>query len=264
MLLFAMLSPAFALVAREPCMGYFVTDSVPRPGALDVPIDVVPTVIFADNGCGATSNFNLELYRLDGSESTLLGMTSVQASGGGVSLGSYDLLATALEPLTDYMLRVAPVDGVAEVSEIGFTTGEATRAGLSEVPELTITDSGAYKSERIWSLRAMVLIEPAEDPDLLSIVTVPHPDEDRLLAASVVDSTESIEALVAFVPEDLPKELCLQVEQLDGAQRSSGLSDPACERVDKHRSLRGNCSTSGGAAGLFPALLALLLARRTR
>lgn len=269
MMLLALLSPAFALVAREPCMGFYAAESIPGPGATDVPVDVIPTFIFYDQGCATTMAVDLELYRYDDTDANLIGSSSETLVGSGPLVLSLDLLEAIgpLEPLTNYVVRTVPVDGVMDATAIGFTTGEGTLAGLSGEPQLRMVNADANKDEGVWTLSGEVLVDPASDPDGLSILTIPHPDEDRLLAASVITGSGLFTEFISFTVEDVPDELCLQVEQFDGAQRSSGLSESDCLEVDKHRSLRGGCSTSAAAAGLGPTLLAMLLAalgRRSR
>lgn len=268
-MLLALLSPAFALVAREPCMGFYAAESIPGPGAIDVPVDVVPTFIFFDQGCATTMAVDLELYRYDDSDATLVGSSSETLVGPGPIVLSLDLLDAIgpLEPLTNYVVRTVPVDSVMDASAIGFTTGEDRLVGLSDEPQLRMVSADANKVDGVWTLSGEVLVDPAADPDGLSIFTIPHPDEDRLLAAGVVTGGGLFTEFISFTVEDVPDELCLQVEQFDGAQRSAGLSDADCLEVDKHRSLRGGCSTGAAAAGLGPTLLAMLLAalgRRSR
>lgn len=208
---------------------------------------------------------DVEFYRYDGDQGTLLGTTHVELVGSGPHLVAVDLAASGgpLQPLTNYMMRVVQAEGVSDVSAIGFTTGEATLVGLDEVPDLAVVSADANKSGGVWWLSGDVLVDPAADPDGLSIVLGKDTDGAALFA-DVVTADTLFTDFFNFTVEDVPKEFCVVVEQFDGAQRSTGDSEPDCLEVDKHRSLRGNCAVVPARASGLAALVALLLGLRRR
>lgn len=268
MLAFALILPALADAALAPCMGYFAYDSLPRPGAVSVPVDVVPAVLFDDGGCPEPTRFQLSLFRLDDAGETLAGSEETLLAGTGPLLVGFDGWDTleGLEPDQSYILRVTPLDGSGELSEIAFSTGSATLVGYEGAPGVAIDSATASKSSGSWWLSAGLTVAPVSDPYDLSIVVVPHPDTpDQLLDAQVVSSDE-IFSFPGWQADAAPDEICLTARQLDGALRVVGESEPACMEPEVLRNVgpSGRCDTGAAGLGLLPTLLGALGLRRKR
>lgn len=267
MLTLALVLPALADAALAPCMGYFAYDSVPRPAAVNVPVDVVPTVLFGDGGCPQSTVFNLELYRLDGAGETLIGAQSSRLAGTGPLLVGFDAwdAASALEENASYILRVGPQDGGGELSEIAFSTGSAVLSGYEGAPSGVLDAAEASRSSGAWWVSASLFVETVADPDGLSILVVPHPDApDQLLDAQVIGAETEIFSAVGWIADRAPDEVCLTARQLDGALRVVGESEASCLAPEIHRNIgaSGRCDSGGAGLGLLPALLGALATRR--
>lgn len=249
-LLLAVVSQAHAL--RIVCAGFEVADTVPRPGAVDVPVDVRPAVTFTE-GCIGPSAWEASLLRdEDGAEVTV-------ASAPHAELAESFLFEifpeAALDPMTAYTLTVSAFEG--ESVEVGFTTGTGTVAGLTAAPTVSVESAGWDRGagELIVALRAT----PAADPDALSVLQVKDEAINRGVQSFVVPATGDVAATVVWKDSRKPDEVCPQVRQIDGAGVATDWSTPDCVPVSTC-----GCATTTPTAGVLGVALVLAMAIRRR
>jgi hypothetical protein len=249
---------AHALTLRITCeAGLQVTGMVPVPGAEDVPFDSRPAVTFGD-GCGQQGAWSGSLVGTsDGAE---VGVAFVRT----IALSQTHLLElfpdAPLEAGTAYTFTAAPELG--EALSFGFTTGTRTVVGLTGAPTLTV-ESARFTPERGgWpsALEVTIQVDPATDPDALSVLQVQDADGELAINAFVAPASGAGARTLTWTDVDDPGEVCLQVRQIDGAGVATDWSAPACREVPPC-----GCSAGGRATGGLALLLApLVLLRRRR
>lgn len=252
LLLLVPAAAAYTLLAD--CSPMAVSDTVPPPNGLEVPLDARPAVTFFD-GCGGGGAWQAVL--------TLTEDGSVIPS---VTTGLDDLTLTFLAevfpdeellPETEYTLQLTPEGG--EMVSVGFTTGLTYVEGLTGTPVLTVSTTRHDARERAlsvsWSVKA------AADPDVLSVLQLRDAEVDRGIQSFVVPASGATERTLTWEEPDRPAEVCPQVRQIDGAGVATAWSEPVCTAV----SACGCAAGQGPWAGLVGILAALgMMLRRTR
>jgi hypothetical protein len=254
---------AFAVPAED-CAPMYVSDSLPRPGQTDVPIDADITVFFAGMDCGWSETYVVELWN-----GTVLEASGSYA-GAAVSVSAFATLdpPELLQPETFYVVHVVASDGWGIDTEFSFTTGTDLVTGIDGVPAIAIvsswTDPDGYAE-------ADLLVTVADDPDGLSRVRVVDGDDaSRVFAGRIAPEAGSFGATGWWPPIGAQRdEVCVQAIQTDGAGTES-TSDVVCAIPDLVEPVEdlgspGPCGCSGtSAAPSFAPLAGLLLLRRRR
>lgn len=258
--MFLLLSLSYALAevaASEMCMAATPAQTFPGNGATDVPLNVVPAVVFQDNGCG-NSEWTLTVTRSDDGEVI-----------GTVIDPSQDFLAELaldadLETDTAYTLTIS---GTRE-SIVTFTTGAALVQPHGLVPE--VVDVSATWDDVFHQvvLSGTVQNGTTAGQDLIVQWQTAAPNGDNELTTTFVDAagTEAERAYVAGSSTEAPTEWCLtpSIREADGTWNED---EAVCGAVeDQTTEVIFSCSTGSGSASVLAALLASasLLARRAR
>ncbi len=254
------LSSAFAdaaFAAPEMCMAATPSQTAPANGATNVPLDVVPAVVFIDNGCG-NSEWVLTLTR--------------DADG--------EVIATTNDPSQDFLAEL-PLDADLDAetaytltisgtqeSVVSFTTGAALVQPHGLVPE--VLDLGASWDNVVQQvvLDGTVHNGAAAGQDLIVQWRSASSDGSSELTNTFVDAagTDAQRSYAAGSSIGLPSEWCLtpSIREADGTWNDGEQSCGAVEDVSSDPIF--SCSTGGGSASGLAALLASasLLARRAR
>jgi hypothetical protein len=245
---------AFADVAVDtaagaPCGGAYPTDSLPRPGATDVPVDAQPVVLFAFDACGNDA-WTVSLMKGD------VRVAHVEEN---VRDGLAELpLDAPLEPDTAYALVLRDTLA-ADQHVIGFTTGAASGGPPGEPPAFASFSAAWYADAETMSVAAGV--EPGLPEALVQVVDA---DSAQVMQAQIARGG-LYEAGYDVLIASPPAETCAFLRQRDvrGGFLESAV---ACAEVDvveaEHE--HGICGTPGAAAGLVPAALAMLAGLRRR
>lgn len=225
-------SLAFADAAAEmdmaPCMEAYVSATVPAAGATDVPVDVAPALIWADD-CSMGGSFQLRL-ELDGE---LVAEHRVDAASGSRSGVGRMPLEQELLPNSEYRLVIQ--DSWQE-TELLFTTGEGLVQGAAP-PVVDSFSVEAWENGDGFSLSGSLSATQGADPDELSLLIL-RSLEGEVLAAS--DQTSSWLWFNEF-SQDVPEELCVELVQQDGAGTES---DPVVSCAVPSIESGMGCSTS--------------------
>ncbi|MDP2306155.1 MAG: Ig-like domain-containing protein [Pseudomonadota bacterium] len=257
MLLLASLLVPTAIAEPLPpaCSMIALSDTVPAPGAVDVPLDARPAVVFSD-GCFGGDGWLVALTLAEDASEVAI-----------VTAGLDDLATTLLVevfpaedliPDTAYVLELTPDDGAGELVSVGFTTGTELVVGLTGEPVLSVQYAQyAAKDGEIevsWSVKA------ATDPDVLSVLQLRDAEGDRGIQSFVVPASGATERTLIWRDPVRPTEVCPQVRQIDGAGVATEWSEPVCTQVAGC----GGCAAGEGAGvGIFGVVAGLgMLVRR--
>ena len=189
-----------------PCPDPYVTDAVPAAGALDVPVDVQPAILWRDD-CVLGGSIQLTLEQGD----ALVAEHRVDLNAGRES-GILRLDAEELLPDTEYRLTARDSQDIE--TEWLFTTGSGRVQGTAapEVTELTMqTWTSGDENVVYTSLYADI----GDDPDGLSALVLLDADGE-VLAADTDPEWVLLQAR-EVVAEEQPLEHCVYVVQEDGA-----------------------------------------------
>ncbi len=258
-MLLLLLGSASAFALQEiSCNGLDIVDTVPSNGATDVPVDVRVAVVFGEGGCVPALGTEVTLADADGTAIPVaLGPGSDDPDGTWL----IELVTDeAFVPETSYVVTMTPPFS-GEVSQMGFTTGTGTVVGLTGTPSLRVEETRwESESERSWGglVSLDLAIEPAEDPDGLSVVQVKDADrDDHGVQSFRVPASGAKHVTVSWIDGRRPDEVCPQVRQIDGKGVATEWSEPACADVP-------GCSTASGPPALGLALLGMLTAAARR
>lgn len=260
MVLLLALSTANADVAMAPemCAAASPAQTSPMNGATGVPLDVVPAVVFNDNGCGA-GGWQLTLSRSEDGE--------VIAQGGDTP---DDFLAELdpggdLEPETGYTLTIT---GSTE-AVVTFTTGLDTTERHGFVPE--VLDVGSTWDSQIQEvvLTASVQNGDAAGQDLIVQWHTEGANGGSALTSTFFEAagTERERTIIAkFGAINQPHDWCLtpSIREVNGTWNDGESVCGAVEDVSE-AGLLGCNAAPGGGVGLAGVLVgAALLGRRAR
>ncbi len=261
MFLLLSLSAAFAdvtdVAAPEMCMAATPSQTFPGNGATNVPLDVVPAVVFTDNGCG-NSEWVLTLTRDEDGE-----------VAGTVNDAAPDFLAELaldadLDADTAYTLTIS---GTQEAI-VTFTTGAALVQPHGLVPEVLDVSATWEDVTQQVVFSGNVLNGASAGQDLIVQWQTAAPGGGDELKNTFVDAagTQAEHVYVAAGSIDAPSDWCLtpSIRKDDGTWN---VGEEVCGEVDDQSSDDPfSCSTGGGSSSAFAALLASasLLARRAR
>jgi hypothetical protein len=239
------------------CNGVVLADTVPSAGATGVPVDTRVAIVFGAGGCASARGWAASLADPAGNAVRL-----EEGPGSEIPDDTWLIELFADEPLaaeTEYVLTMTPPDA-GEVAEMGFTTGSGMVAGLTGAPALRVEDARwAGESDRSYAglVSLDLVVEPAEDPDGLSVIQVRDADRDRGIQSFRVPAAGSMGVTVDWADGRRPAEVCPQVRQIDGAGVTTAWSEPECSSVPL-------CGTASGAPGLGLVLVGMLAAARRR
>lgn len=239
----------------QACDDLFVFDSVPASGEV-VPYDTVPVAIFRGD-CGSS----VWVMSVEDTEGVVFEQ-QIQASftGGSARIDEPEFL---LDPDTEYVLRVTPVDGWGQEVEVGFSTSaELTQGALA--PSAGEVNAVAQGDEEDWWVTGDIEVRAGEDADGLSVLMLLNDGGFPLYTARPDEQGQARLQLPMDWMQQAPAEVCFAVAQEDGAGVRTAL-EPICvapEIVVVPVGTRG-CSTAP-AGGLLLALFGLLGLRRRR
>lgn len=233
------------------CIGVTVTDTTPDAGAVNVPVDVRPTITF-DGGCGVV-NLTLAL--------TNPATNEVLASMPYALPATLPATATLVppEPLpfgTDLVLSASDNDyGV--YASVPFTTADAVLPPLRGTLTVEVIDASFAAGAVTDELTATVRVTAIDDPSGLSHVELSGPNGD-----ATYDPTALGEPLVLQWTGVAPAEVCFEAVQVDGR---GGQIGPArdCAALDVSEPTGCGCDGTRAPIGLGAVAL-LFLARRRR
>ncbi len=242
-------------VAEEDCAGYAILAMQPADAQTDVPVDVLPRVLFEwRDDCGWSDTAPLKLLR-DGQEVSAK-LEEVQDAFSKVR----QLVPDApLMPDTMYKLRLEGEDGV----EVWFRTGSRTTAALAGPPSIEVL-SAVEDAEQELLHHVTVRVTPAAaDADRLSFVRVLSGEDAH--AMFVVGPADPVEVeLQHYGPKGA--DVCISASQTS-ANGTEHVSEPAC--VSPTAAPDAGCSAAGSAPGkgvpmmlVLGAIVALRSARR--
>jgi len=228
------------------CMDPYVTSTVPAAGATDVPVDVAPGFIWADD-CfmGGVMTITLEL------DGELIAEEEIAVGGAGTGIAR---LTLADELLADTEYRMVVIDVIWGETEVFFTTGSEQVQG-AVAPEVIRFTVEAWSTDFGFDLSSYLQAELGEDPDGLSILLLV--DED----GEVLSATPDNEIWHSEPVEDLPEEYCLLIAQEDGAGVRTETVE-ACAVPELQRDIGRRCSTTPLGASMLAGLFGILLIRR--
>ncbi|MCB9744918.1 MAG: hypothetical protein H6740_20170 [Alphaproteobacteria bacterium] len=261
-LLLALSLPAHALGQNEYmlCLDQQVWDTVPAADAVDVPVDLQPSVLFSHGACATDKRFTISLLsRIEGQEALVAQVELDSPADTPTPWAPLDLDAP-LEPYTDFILRVESLDGFGGLVELGFETGEGSVQGHAGAPSLDSL-SHTWSRRRGQVSRSLdAELTAAPDPDGLGVVLLRDAEDPQLVyGAQTVDDTQLF-MFVELSPVSEPEPICAEAVQLDGRGEITGQSEVICAEAQ-----RLGCSVGGGRGSLALALGAILgLIRRRR
>lgn len=241
------------------CMGQQVWETIPQAEAVDVPVDVMPSVVFTEGGCRSDMVFRLSLLEQVESGQALVASVDVESPADPFLPWAPLELDDELQPLTDYVLRVENLDGFGGMIEVGFTTGEGHVQGPAEDPVLHSMSNAWWRDRFVVQRELTAELTPAEDPDNLGVVLLRDADLPELIYAARFAEPERMFVAADLDPEGRHLELCVEAVQLDGSGFVAGSSRVRCSE-----SVRSGCSVGGGAASLGLALSGILALLRRR
>lgn len=249
----AQAAPAFDATSST-CGAPTFAASLPAAGAVDVPIDVIPTVLFSSGGCGL---FGWSASLLDSAGQGLMDFEVLGEQRNNVIVAQFDL-GDDLLPDTAYTLRLVGYDTV----DIPFTTGDAPSGDEGPAaPTASLTVDAISWSGPILLVDGVLSVSDIPEDvvvvagDTAAVADGPTLDVD--IHAGVqpgVDLCETVSVIDLAGRESEPARACAPVPV---PERPDDGVDPGEEDV------RG-CSTvpGGGALGLALVGLGLALARR--
>lgn len=188
-----------------PCPEPYVTDALPAAGALDVPVDVQPAILWRDD-CSLGGSLQMFLEQ----DETLIAEHRVDLNEGHVS-GVIRLDAGELLPDTEY--RLTARDSMDMETEWLFTTGSGRVQGTA-APEVTELTMQTWSSGEDFVVYTNLYAEVGEDPDALSVMLLLDAD-GSLLSAGTDAGLVLLDGREVLAEE--PLEHCVYVVQEDGA-----------------------------------------------
>lgn len=236
------------------CPSVQVTSSVPAAGAVDVPVDVHPSLIF-DGQCGGPA-YNLTV--------TDPATGSVLASLAWTLPATVPAVATLVPPAplppdTDLVLAATDVNAGYDLASIPFRTGAAEVVPLQGTLIVEVLWATVTRQEVSDLLTASVRVTPIDDPSGLSLVSL-----SGLHGSSWYEPVALSEPVtITWSAAEAPAEVCFDAVQVDGAGNEIG---PArdCAQLDPMHDISGcGCDGSRAPVGLGAVGL-LLLTRRLR
>lgn len=256
-MLFALLAlPAFAdaIAAPQECFAATPMLSVPVNGATGVPIDVTPAMVFSDEGCGI-GQWQLTVTR--GDDGSELGTITEVPDDFLIELD----LDGELDPDTDYVMTVTPLDGSGTESVVEFRTGATHAVPHGVVPVVELVEPTWRSDTAVLRVEGSVSFGAGGGQDLLTRWTASDADGTALDTIFSLDAvgTEPVRAVPVQGVVEMPAEACLTVEtrELDGAWNAS---DTVCGAVEDLSPAVSLCSTGSGVASAAGAVLALAAA----
>ncbi|HJN74517.1 MAG TPA: hypothetical protein QGF58_11340 [Myxococcota bacterium] len=257
------LSPAHADAdAMEPeCSLVTVTDTLPGPEAVGVPLDVSPAALFWGD-CDGPDQWTLEITE-DG-EVVASDVFDFDWSGRPQQMRLH--LDVELAPDTDYELRVVPGEGgYSEPATVGFTTGTELSGGLSGDPLITEAEAWFYDFDTSVEVGGSFTVSPAIDADGLSLLHFVDEDGEILQTRVVGDGEVEFTAQTTWATSAPTEDICYSVFQEDAAGLASAV-ETVCVGADERfvEEDRRGCSTGGLAPTALFGLIGLLGLRRRR
>ena len=223
------------------CSQDILFDTNPYAGEGDVPVDVVPTLFFQDCGTGSPANGIVRLFE----DEELLLEERIDGPAGEYSHVGVDV---ELSPDTNYLLSYTSPSG--QESLVDFRTGTRTAERLSAPP---VFDEDFGWSYSVLDRQTHVYGEIVWQASTEGLTFLEVRDEDGRPVDMVLGYGEAASASFWLAGRGAPT--CFSVHQRD-VEGTWVDGDTHCFE----RSAR-SCS-AGGALGLLPALLGLLLVRR--
>jgi hypothetical protein len=246
----------------DTCQGTpFPVATVPAAGAIDVPVDVRPTVVFAMQ-CGGSPQWTLQVVDVDGNVLAGADVDAATMTSDVVTLIPID----ALPADTDLVLRATPSGGYYTYynQEIPFHTGSGAAVALEGEPTVAVQHA-------TWMERSGIVSFTAD-------IAVPRPVDGLTLAwidtafgsVTVLDGAGSFPGMHADIgPTGQPTgDVCLDVHQVDGLGNVATGEDciePELQLLPDEQQVERGCfggRKAQGAIGLVGGLG--LLARRRR
>jgi hypothetical protein len=230
-------SHAESIIAGDAaCAPIGVTQSVPRAGQADVPVDVHPTLVF-EGDCGGATNWTIDIVDATGA---VVATRPWAWSGVAPAIATFDL-GEDLPAAADLTLRVTPAasEGWSGTYEIPFSTGTGRVIPASGLPSADITAAQIFESSDTAEVAFTVI--PAVDPQNLSILQVSGDGVSTLLAAGATTGA------LGWPAVDTAADLCVTVTQIDGTGASL-VGEPVCAPPDLIP--EGGCSSIPGGASV--------------
>jgi hypothetical protein len=249
------------------CEVAYVARTLPENGATGVPVDA-RIVIDLEGDCGGPSFYELGLYGLDESGAETL-VESVEIPF--VNINSLLVMSPSeeLAPNADYVVRIVPSDGWGEMTEISFSTGEGSIAGLGEArPEVLSLSAETYDPRAAEiSVSWWAEVQAASDPDGLSVLLALDPADNETVWAEAIPSGGVAYFSGWMSSTDPISELCVQFVQVDGSGAWS-LPTESCAEITTYEEpkvgLPWGCSGAAAPSSAALALIGLLTLRRRR
>lgn len=236
------------LAAPEECVVAQLSSSLPASGATEVPVDVVPFLVFEGN-CGPAVPLTLTLSVAGGAT---VSQTQVDFAAFELAGETWLLEPTfpELEPSTDYVLDIA--SEWDEPRSVSFTTGNDAASPLpaGSTPTLTL-DSLDIEKDGFGGFLVSTEISLAAAGGGDGISMVRQDGEPR----AILPTTES-SATLEWWTDSRPSEVCLSVIERDATGIWHGPSEESCMKS----SGLGCSHTPPWLAGVF--VLPLLGLRR--
>lgn len=260
MFLVLTLSAANADVAMAPemCAAASPAQTAPMNGATNVPIDVVPAVVFQDNGCGS-AEWSLTLTRSDDGEVIALSTETPDDFLAELDIGA------DLEPETTYILTIT---GSTE-SVVAFTTGFGSAEPHGLVPQVVEVGSAWDNQLQHVVLTASVQSGAVAGQDLIVQWHTEGAKGGSALTSTFFEAagTEREHTIIAaFGAINQPDQWCLtpSIREVNGTWNDG---EPACGAVEdvSDTGMLACNSSAGDVAGSAAVLAgAVLLAWRGR
>ena len=243
---------AAADMDMAPCGEPYVSGTIPAAGQQDVPLDIAPAFVWAED-CAEGGSFSVRL-ELEGEVIAQQTFTTAAASSGLERL----FLDEDLQAHTEYLFVIE--DSWSEV-EVAFTTGEGLVVGSEPPVVISASASASENQDGSYYVYTSVQAELGQDPDRSSVLLLVDAD-GGVLAASANSPAWMSDAVFT---ETAPEEGCLLLAQEDGAGvRSEPVEACALAEILPYRGGVGGCSTGGLAASAWLGLVGLLALRRRR
>ncbi len=233
------------------CIGVSVTDTAPDAGAVNVPVDVRPTITF-DGGCGV---INLTIALTNPATNEVL--ASMPYTLPATLPATVTLVPPEPLPFGTDLVLSASDNYYGLYTSVPFTTAEAVIPPLHGTLAVEVIDASFVQGLVSDELSATVRVTAIDDPSGLSHVELSGPNGD-----GTYDPTALGEPLVLQWTGTAPAEVCFEAVQVDGR---GGQIGPArdCLALDLPEDVGCGCDGTGAPIGLGAVGL-LLLARRRR
>lgn len=243
-------SPAASEVAIDSggrgCEDAQLQTTAPLADAVDVPLDLVPTLLFSDCG-GTTAHGIVRLY---------VGEEQVYEARVESDAGDYGFatVPVELEAETDYVLSYSPADGSEDIV-VGWTTGTLLATPLSTGPGFRTTPQWYW--DRPES-RTGVSVQPDSDDSPHGPTFVELRDAEGAIWGTMIKESGNRGHVYGESIGPRAQNVCLTLFQrdVDGTWVEGG--------TDCLDGKAGGCSTGAGMAGWLPSLLLLVGLRRRR